>query len=304
MNISIVVPVYNSSASLPLLVERVNSVFDELADNFELILVNDGSSDDSWKIITDQSKMYDWIHPINLMRNYGQHNALLCGIRHAKYEITVTMDDDLQNPPEEVPKLLDKLNDGCDVVYGYPQKEQHGLWRNTASKITKIALQSAMGVQTARNVSAFRVFRTQARDAFEFFKSPSVSIDVLLTWATTSFSSVPVRHAPREIGVSNYSLRKLIMHAMNMLTGFSILPLQIASLLGFIFMFFGLILFAYVLMGFIYYGRAVPGFTFIASILTMFSGVQLFVLGIIGEYLARIHFRSFDKPPYVISKKK
>jgi undecaprenyl-phosphate 4-deoxy-4-formamido-L-arabinose transferase len=238
------------------------------------------------------------------MKNYGQHNAILCGIREAKYGIAVTMDDDLQHPPEEIPKLLLELDKGADVVYGYPQTEQHGILRDIASKITKLALQSTMGIQTASKVSAFRAFRTQTRDAFRSFQSPFVSIDVLLTWATNRFSAVPVRHEARKIGESNYSFGKLIIHALNMMTGYSTLPLQIATIIGFIFMFFGIILFGYVIVTFFYFGRAVPGFAFIASAITLFSGVQLFVLGIFGEYLARIHFNSFGKPNYVIRERK
>jgi glycosyltransferase involved in cell wall biosynthesis len=145
-----------------------------------VILVNDGSRDQSWDRIVELSNQYSWITGMNLARNYGQHNALLCGIRQAQYEFIVTMDDDLQNPPEEIPGLLAKLAEGYDVVYGTPERERHGLWRDLASQITKIALQGAMGVETARKVSAFRAFRTQVRDAFTSYHGFSVNIDVLL----------------------------------------------------------------------------------------------------------------------------
>jgi undecaprenyl-phosphate 4-deoxy-4-formamido-L-arabinose transferase len=236
------------------------------------------------------------------MRNYGQHNALLCGIRVAQYDIVITMDDDLQNPPTEVSKLLAKLEEGYDVVYGTPQAEQHGLWRDLASQITKIALQSAMGVDVARNVSAFRAFRTQLRAAFQDYQGPFVSIDVLLTWGTTRFAAIPVRHNQRRAGVSNYTFRKLVTHALNMMTGFSVLPLQLASLIGFGFTLFGLLVLAYVVGRFLIQGGSVPGFPFLASIIAIFSGAQLFALGIIGEYLARMHFRMMDRPPYVVRK--
>jgi undecaprenyl-phosphate 4-deoxy-4-formamido-L-arabinose transferase len=234
------------------------------------------------------------------MRNYGQHNALLCGIRAAKFEVIVTMDDDLQNPPGEVPKLIGKLIEGYDVVYGTPQAEQHGFWRNLASRVTKLALQSTMGAKTAHNVSAFRAFRTKVREAFADYQSPLVSIDVLLTWGTTRFAAIPVRNNPREEGVSNYTLRKLLTHALNMMTGFSMLPLQLASLLGFIFTLFGLGVLAYVVGRYVVLGYSVPGFPFLASMIAIFSGVQLFSLGIIGEYLARVHLRSMGRPFCVV----
>ena len=234
------------------------------------------------------------------MRNYGQHNALLCGIRAAHNKIIVTMDDDLQNPPDEVPKLLTRLSEGYDVVYGTPLKESHGLMRDLASRITKIALQNAMGAETAKNVSAFRVFRSNLRVAFERYSGPYVSIDVLLTWSTQRFSAIPVENRPRSGGVSGYTTRKLITHAMNMLTGFSTLPLQIGSLLGFILTLFGVAILAEVTIHYLLYGGVVPGFSFLASIISIFSGAQLFALGIFGEYLARVHTRTMDKPPYAV----
>ncbi len=299
MELSIVIPVYNSASSLPGLIDCLYPVLKVNAARYELIFINDGSIDNSWQVISDLSDQHDWIRGINLMRNYGQHNALLCGIREAEYGIIVTMDDDLQHPPEEIPTLINKLQEGHDVVYGTPQKEVHGLWRDVASKFTKWALQAAMGADIARNVSAFRVFRTVLRNAFADFQSPFVSIDVLLTWGTTRFAAVPVRHEERKLGASNYTFRKLMTHAFNMLTGFSTLPLQIASYMGFLFMGFGVLILLFVLSTFVIFGQVVPGFTFLAAAFAIFSGVQLFVLGIIGEYLGRVHFRSFNKPPYV-----
>jgi glycosyltransferase involved in cell wall biosynthesis len=224
----------------------------------------------------------------------------LCGIRSARFGVIVTMDDDLQNPPEEIPKLLEKLSEGFDAVYGRPRKESHGLLRDVASQITKIALQKAMGSETARHVSAFRAFRTHLRDAFSHYQGVYVSIDVLLTWATTRFSSVEVRNDRRTIGASNYTVRKLIVHALNMLTGFSTLPLEIASVVGFVFMLFGAAALVWVLGRWLILGSVVPGFAFLACTITIFSGVQMFALGVMGEYLARMHMRLTDQPSYVI----
>ncbi len=231
------------------------------------------------------------------MRNYGQHNALLCGIRAAKGEvIVITMDDDLQHPPEVIPDLLATLAEGYDVVYGAPKEEQHGFFRDLASKITKIALQNAMGADIARSVGAFRALRTQLRDAFANYQSPFVSVDVLLTWGTTRFTAIRVPHEPRTIGKSNYTFRKLLTHALNMMTGFSVRPLQLASLVGFFFSLFGIGVLVVVVGRYLILGYSVPGFPFLASTIAIFSGAQLFALGIIGEYLARMHFRSYGTP--------
>lgn len=299
-SISVVVPVYNSQGTLDELTARLSTVLAQLSPRFELILVNDGSRDQSWQVIERLAAEYNWVRGINLMRNYGQHNALLCGIRSAQHEVVVTIDDDLQNPPEEISKLLDKLGEGFDVVYGTPQRQRHGLWRDLASTVTKLALQGAMGAQTARSVSAFRAFRTQVREAFGSYQSPFVSIDVLLTWGTTRFAAVSVRHDPRQVGQSNYTFRKLVTHALNMMTGFSTWPLQLASLIGFGFTLFGIAVFAYVIGRYLVLGYSIAGFPFLASIIAIFSGAQLFALGIMGEYLARMHFRMMERPTYAI----
>lgn len=299
-SISVVVPVYNSENSLPLLIERLEPVLNLSATKYELILVDDCSKDRSWEVILELMQRHQWIRGIRLMRNFGQHNALLCGIRAARHETTVTLDDDLQNPPEEIAKMLPLLDKGFDVVYGTPTQQQHGILRDMASTLTKIALQSAMGADIARSVSAYRVFRTQVRDAFARYNSPYVSIDVLLTWGTTRFTAVAVRHDARTIGRSGYTLGRLVRHAMNMMTGFSTFPLQVASIVGFAFTFFGGAVLAYVLGRYLMYGSTVAGFPFLASVIAMFSGAQLFALGIIGEYLARMHFRTMDRPPYAV----
>jgi len=298
--ISVVIPVYNAELSLNELCKQLVPAMEKITDTFEVILVEDCGKDNSWEIVQHLSNNDKRITGIKLSKNYGQHNALLCGIRAAQYGTIITMDDDLQNPVSEISIMLDKLNEGYDVVYGYPKKGQHGLFRNLASRITKRALQGAMGVKTARNVSAFRAFNTQLREAFSDFNNPNVSIDVLLTWATTNFTTIRVKHSPRVAGESNYTLKKLIVHALNLMTGFSALPLHIASALGVVFTLFGFGILAWVSGRYFIYGAAVPGFTFLASIVAIFSGAQLFVLGIFGEYLARIHFQSLNRPTYLV----
>jgi undecaprenyl-phosphate 4-deoxy-4-formamido-L-arabinose transferase len=284
------------------LVERLKKVFEDISGNCEVILVNDGSIDNSWQVICDLANKNHWVKGVNLMRNYGQHNALLAGIRMAAYELIVTIDDDLQHPPEEIPKLLEKLDEGYDVVYGSNEEEKHSFSRNIASQITKLAFQSIMKVRVARKISAFRAFRTSMRDAFECYQAPHPSIDVLLSWATARFSFVDVKHNERKSGVSNYNFRKLFSHAMNMMTGFSTMPLRVASFLGFTFTLFGVGVFLYVFIRYLVQGTPVQGFPFLASVISIFSGVQLFVFGVFGEYLARIYSRTMDRPTYVIQE--
>jgi len=305
--VSVVVPVYDGAAALPELVSRLAAVLAACAPRSEVLLVNDGSRDASWQVIlglAGHGPLPDGprVRGIDLMRNYGQHNALLCGIRAAAGAVVVTMDDDLQHPPEEIPKLLAALGDEVDVVYGTPLAERHGLLRVAASRATKLVLEGAMGAAIARRVSAFRAFRTELRHAFEQYGNPYVSIDVLLTWATTRFAAVPVRHEPRRSGRSKYTFRLLARHALNMVTGFSVGPLKLASLVGFASTLLGIGVLAYVVGRYLVEGTSVPGFPFLASVIAIFSGAQLFTLGILGEYLARMHLRLMSRPIYSVRR--
>jgi glycosyltransferase involved in cell wall biosynthesis len=298
--IAVVIPVYRSERILPELIRRLSEVLANISPRREIILVNDCSPDGSWEAILQLAAVHPEVKPINLMRNYGQHNALLCGIRSASYDVIITMDDDLQHPPEEIPRLLAELSRGFDVVYGVPQREEHGLLRDLASMTTKIALQRVMGAEIARRACAFRAFRREVAASFAHYEGYFVSIDVLLTWGTNRFSAIAVNHQPRAEGTSGYTFRKLVTHAMNMMTGFTTMPLQMASWVGFGFTMFSLCVLLYVALRYLVSGNPVPGFPFLASIVGLFSGAQLFALGIIGEYLARIHLRSMQKPPYVV----
>ena len=300
LDLSVVIPAYKSHAILPVLVSRLEAVLLPSPHRYEILLIDDGSMDDTWNTIDQLTRTHDNLRGISLTRNYGQHNALLCGIRAARGAVIVTMDDDLQHSPEDIPKLLAEIAKGYDVVYGTPVAEQHGMWRNMASQVTKMALQVALGVHTARSVSAFRAIRTSLRNCFADYRAPSVSIDVLLSWGTTHISALPVHHAPRHSGTSHYSVGRLLVHAFNMITGYSGLPLRMASLMGFAMTLFGIGILGYVIVRYFWLGNPVPGFPFLASIIVIFSGAQLFSIGIIGEYVARLHFRMMDRPTYHI----
>ena len=299
MNVSIVVPVYKGETLIEPLVAQLNETLPTFAEKYEIILVNDGSPDCSWQVIQSLACQYTWVRGIRMMRNYGQHNATLCGVRLARYEVIVTMDQDLQHPPEEIPLLLAKLEEGYDVVYGAPRKLPQAFWRNVMTATIKWILAKVIDLPSVHNVSAFRAFRTSLREAFANFQSPSLILDVLLSWGTTRFTSVQVNITQAER--TNYNFTMLVRAAMLILIGYSTLPLRFASWVGFIMTLFGLGVFVYVLTVYFTAG-SLPGFPFLASIIALFSGAQLFALGIFGEYLARMFDRSMDRPPYVIQE--
>lgn len=300
--ISVIIPVYRSEKSVGAVVERLLRVLPTCASDYEIILVEDGSPDNSWATLEALAQQHPQVRALRFMRNFGQHNALLCGVLHATFDLCVTMDDDQQHPPESIPTLIAALH-GDDVVYGTPDEEQYSsLMRRLATQVTKLVLQPAMGKDASQNIAPFRLFRTELRQAFQHFSGHYVNIDVLLTWGTSKFTHVPVQYAKRAIGQSNYTLSKLITHTLNLLTGFSTLPLRIASLLGIGLTLFGVLLMIYILIiRVVLFGEyEVPGFTFLASVISIFAGSQMFILGIMGEYLARMYFRVMEKPVFVI----
>jgi glycosyltransferase involved in cell wall biosynthesis len=298
-SLSVVVPVYNSAGTLPGLMRRVGEALGTAGIDYELVLVNDGSRDDSWQRIAEAARSDPRIHGLDLARNYGQHNALLAGIRAARGEMIATIDDDLQNPPEEIPKLLAKLDEGYDLVYG-KWAPKFGFLRNLATGATKLALRGVIGSEIARDVGPFRVFRTRLRAAFAAYTGPYVNLDVLLSWGTTRFATVPVAHVERAEGASSYTFSRLVTHAFNVLTGYSTRPLRVASLIGLAFTLFGFGVLVLVIVRYLVEGQTVPGFPFLASLIAIFSGAQLLTLGIIGEYLARMHMRVMDRPAYSV----
>jgi undecaprenyl-phosphate 4-deoxy-4-formamido-L-arabinose transferase len=298
--LSVVVPAYRSPGTLEELCRELAEHVSPLVASLEVIFVDDGSGDATWNTIETLAVRYPWVRGLTLLRNYGQHNALLAGLRDAQLPLVLTIDDDLQNPPNQVPLLLAALTDDVDLVYAVPTALPHGPLRNAASWGTKRAMAAALGPDVHPRSSAFRLFRRELIDASVQVSDPFVSIDVMLSWATSRIAVVELAFGTRQGGRSGYTFRKLVRHALNMITGYSTRPLRWVSVAGLVFALFGFGLLAFVLVRSILDPTGVPGFTFLAAAVTLFSGVQLFSLGVIGEYVGRMHFRSMGRPPYVV----
>ena len=298
--ISVVVPAYRSPGTLEQLCDEVEAHVAPLVDTIEIIFVDDGSGDGTWPEIQRLSAERPYVQGISLLRNYGQHNALLAGLRAATLPLILTIDDDLQNPPRVVGQLLDKLTDEIDLVYGRPTQEPQGALRNVASRLTKRLMSSALGPDVYPRSSAFRLFRRELVGAADSVRDPNISIDVLLSWATNRVTDVTVEFDQRSAGDSGYTLRRLVRHAINMITGYSTRPLRWMSAFGLLCATLGFGMLVWVLARFLLGDVDVAGFTFLAAAITLFSGVQLLSLGILGEYIGRMHFRSMGKPPYAI----
>jgi undecaprenyl-phosphate 4-deoxy-4-formamido-L-arabinose transferase len=297
--VSIVIPTYKSPTTLTELVERTELLG---LSAFEIIIVDDGNNDATWEQIGLLSQTKKSVVGLRLGRNFGQHSALLAGVRKAKYSQIVTIDDDLQNPPEEIPNLLAKLVNGVDVVYGVSTQVRQNVWRRLTSRTAKAIFAKVLGFESAISISSFRAFRTQLREGFAGELGPQVSMDALLTWSTSRFSTLEVEHHARRVGKSNYSFTKLVRFMLDTATSYSTRPLRLATTLGFITTLFGLLLLVWVVGNAIFVGDSVPGFPFLAASIAVFSGVQLVVLGILGEYLGKIHFRAMNKPTFSVSE--
>jgi hypothetical protein len=265
MFVSVVVPCYRSAATLPTLVAGLNEVLPAAAAMYEIILVVDGSPDGTWDVAHALAQQHTTVRAIRLARNYGQHNALVAGMRAARFDVIVTMDDDLQHPPSQVPVLLAALTDGVDLVYGLPQAEEHGFFRS-----------------------------------LDQVNGPHVSIDVALSWGTTRVSAVEVRMEERASGQSGYTFTMLVRHALNMVLGYSTVPLRLVTYLGFAVGAAGLMLFARLIWLYVVGRTSVAGFTTISAMIAMFSSVQMIAIGVLGEYVGRIHSGGMGRPTYVI----
>lgn len=300
MSVSIVIPCFRSSGTLPTLVAGIADVMPQHDRNYEVILVVDDSQDDTWTVAAGLAREFRWVRAIRLARNYGQHNALVAGVRAAKYDVIVTMDDDLQHLPTEIPTLLDSLNRDVDLVYGIPEAEEHGVLRSLASRAVKRSMAGALNVRDARHISAFRAFRAHLASAFDQISGPHASIDVTLSWATTRIIATKVRMARRADGRSGYTFRALLRHTGNMIFGYSTTPLRMVTGVGVLVGLVGLVLVGEIVYQYLSGATTVPGYTTLASMVALFASAQLIALGVLGEYIGRIHTGGMGRPTYVI----
>jgi glycosyltransferase involved in cell wall biosynthesis len=298
--VSVVVPCYRSAVTLPPLVARINEALPSVVADYEVVLVVDGGDRATWTAANDLQRRDRRVRALRLSRNYGQHNALVAGVRAARYEVVVTMDDDLQHRPEEIPALLAALTEDVDLVYGVAAEEEHGAARSLASRAAKAGLERMMSIRGARQLSAFRAFRTFLRDGFTQLNGPHACLDVALSWGTTNVTSVTVRMDERTHGRSGYTVRMLLRHTLNMVLGYSTAPLRLVTYLGFLVGFLGLALLGRMLYLYFSGETTVAGFTTIASMVALFSAAQMIATGVLGEYIGRIHGNGLGLPTYVL----
>jgi len=296
--ISVVVPVFQTLSTLSELVRRIQVT---MKTDHEIILVDDGCPSHIWLEI--ESIASDTVRGIRLARNYGQHAAVLAGVREARYSTVVTLDDDLQNPPEEIPKLLEALSTEVDVVYGRCSTMKHSRIRRGLSHIGLRLISRLSHTITPFQMTSFRAFRTDVRETFGDYTGPDTSFDALLSWSSANFAVVETEHSARIHGKSGYTFRKLLAVFMREMMSYSTLPLRLATLIGLFVSLLSSISLAYVVISAFVYQDDIPGFAFIASSLSIFAGVQMLLLGMIGYYIGQTHTRVMRKPGYVVKRR-
>lgn len=297
---SVVIPVYGGESTLAALVERLAAAFEAASMTFEIVLVCDRPRDGSWAVAHRIASGDGRVSAILLGRNYGQHPATLLGIRMARGETVVTMDEDLQHSPEEVPRLVEASKRSNGIVYGLAMRLQHRAWRNFTSRTAKRFLARFVGFEAATDLTAFRAFPLRLRDAFERYEGRNVAIDVLLSWSGAPTMTMVCEHAPRQGGASGYTLVKLVNYMLDLTVGYSTAPLRLASGIGLCSVVAAGCIGLYIIINFIVRGSVVPGFAFLALSIAMFAGVQLLSIGLMGEYLGRLYENSLRKPQYTI----
>jgi len=299
--ITVVVAVFNGAETLAELTRRVEAVLTSCGGSWELVLVNDGSGDASWQTIEALSHRYAWVRGIDLARNVGQHNALLCAVRHARHRVIVTIDDDLQHAPEDIPRLLHALGPEVDVVYGIPVRPNQSVGRILGSWLLGWLLR-LWGTGRAPRYSAFRAFRSRLREPFAVGIGPHVCLDVLLSWSTSRFARVDIEHRPSDSRRSRYGLAQLIGLAHEALVGFGITPARPAAVAGTAFLVLGGVGVGFDLLA----AKTAdtpcawivdPGFAILVGI-----GVQLVLFAWGAALLTRIHEATMGRPPYVVAR--
>lgn len=298
-HLSVVVPTYKSPTTLESLVPRIVGLPTWTADS-EILIVDDGNLDQTWEVVRKLAVQHRGVRGFRLQQNVGQHAALLCGIRAARNEVIVTLDDDLQNPPEEVPRLLRALTDDVDIVIGQPARASHSSFRRLTSNWSKRLLAKSFGYKQATAISPFRVFRTRLRENFGSQLGPNVSIDALLALSSNRYKSIEVEHYPRGDGESNYSIGKLFKFFVTSATSASVVPLRIATKVGYLALLVSITLLTVTISRRLILGDVVTGFPFLVSLIAATSGVQLLLLGILGQYIGHMHFRVIGTPSYIV----
>lgn len=299
LDVSIVVPVYGGSTALPELCSRLDVAMRTAGLSYEVILVDDRGQAEAWSVINTVAARHPQVRGLRLGRNFGQHAATICGISYARGKWIVTMDDDLEHPPESVPVLLAAGDDDHPLVYGTFEKRTHAAYRNLSSELMRRMLKRAFP-DLNEDYCSFRAIHAPLAKQLDRFGFNRPYIDGMLSWLTSSTRSVSVPHEQRQHGESTYTMRKLLSHAANIFVTFSYLPLRIATFGGAVLASISFLYLLYVIYGKLTGGINDPGYASLMSVVLFACGIQLLILGVVGEYVGRLMGATFRRPVYIV----
>jgi len=303
---SVVIPIYNEEENIPELYRRLTAVMERLCseegyspDNYEIILVDDGSIDQSWKLIKELHEKDPRIKGISFSRNFGHHIAITAGLDYSKGKAVILMDGDLQDPPEEVPKLYHKFNEGYELVYGIRQQRQDSFLKKITSKLFWWILRRFSGVDIPQEQTMLRILSRRLVNTINEMREYARFIHGMMAWVGFKTSTLEVKHTPRLKGKSKYNIPKMFRLAFHAITSFSTVPLRLATYIGFICSFMSFIVGIYFIYQKIFHGIPVLGYASIIVSIFFVGGIQLLVLGIFGEYLGRTYQETQKRPLYI-----
>lgn len=300
---SIVIPVYNSEKIVKKTVEQILAVADQYNYNFEIMLVNDSSPDDSWGVISKLAQKHENVRSINLLKNYGQHTAILAGFNYAQGDYIITIDDDLQNPPNEIVSLIRKVKEGdFDLVFGKFIQKKHPLYRRLGSKAIGYLNKKIFNKPEHIRLSNFRIIRRDLIDRVLHHRTNYPYIPGLLLMYAAKISNIDVLHIDRSEGKSNYTISKIISLVSRLLINYSSYPLRLISSIGLAVSLLSFVMgFYYLIIG-LFHGSSVPGWTTLIVLISFLSGFIIALLGLIGEYLSRILDHLSNRPSFIVKE--
>ena len=300
--ISFVIPCYKSKNTIEAVVDEIIGTMKQLDYEYEIILVNDFPYDDTIVTLRELAEKYNFIMVLNLSKNFGQHAAIMAGLSKITGDVAVCLDDDGQTPANEVNKLLTELDQGYDVVYAKYGKKRHSLFRNFGSKVNDLMIRILLGKPQGLYISSYFAARRYIIDEILNYKNAYPYLMGLILRTTKNIANVEVTHRQRQEGESGYSLRSLIRLWLNGFTAFSVIPLRIATISGLILSFIGFLFIIYVVINKLLYPSVATGWSSLMSVILLVGGVNMIMVGMVGEYVGRIYISINNSPQYVIKE--
>lgn len=302
IELSIIIPVYNSENIIGKTTDILLIELDKLQVSFEIILVNDGSADDSWNTIKTIANKHNQITAINLLKNYGQHTAQYCALRHCQGKYIVTMDDDMQNHPDQIVILYNKILEGYDLVIGKFHSKKHAYYRSVGTQIINYFNQKIFDKPKNIHLTNFRIFDKRVSDRLLNYNTNYPYIPGLLLMYSSSIANVPTTHHKREVGKSNYSITKIIKLVSRLLINYSSYPLKVLTFIGLTIAVLSFLIGFYILFIALYSGYSIPGWASIMVLMSFLNGITILISGVLGIYISRTLEQVSKSTPYIIEE--